>query len=57
MIDDKLDNYNVKYEYKFDENCCQQETLNLVVIRICDIYIDNLLLGFGYLADVSVVME
>ena len=27
MIDDELNNYNDKYEYKVDGNCCQQEIL------------------------------
>ena len=26
MIDDKLNNYNDKYKYKFDGNYCQYET-------------------------------
>ena len=34
MIDDELNIYSDYYEYKVDGNCCQQETLNLVVIKI-----------------------
>ena len=38
-IDDGLDNYNDYYKCKFDGNCCQEETINLVIIRNCGILI------------------
>ena len=55
MIDDELDDYSDTYEYTFDENYCQQETLNLVVFRICGILI--IYYKICVMADASVVVE
>ena len=55
MIDDGLDNYNNYYKCKFDGNCCQEETINLVIIRNCGILI--IYWRVEYVVDVSLVIE
>ena len=54
-IDDKLNVYNNYYEYKVNGNCCQYETLNLVVIRIYGILQINY--KMWVLVDISIVIR